>query len=540
MPIDPRAVEKEIEGGLTNERRARLDVAKMNADYWEGNFDPYLLALTIDPDCLRSSLVMQRVVRVLTANLYAEGPARELPDHPDASEWLEAVYRANAMDAKWQAADRLATVNDFAAFEVSGTLGPRSAARPVTITLWGGDQLAVWVDPDDPTEPAAVATLDKFDNQRRARLWTLDERVTFLTEKWAGGAGWGTSGATAYRLVAREANPYGRLPFAFVHFEFPATDFFVGGPGTQLRKLNEHINYRLSDSAEQVVKNRPIGTLSGAPADWNFPRDRRPGTFVTIPGVQTAGEALTEGRADYVHCDLGFVRQDWDDLQAYLDHTLEMVGVPPSAIRLVQDSARSGIAIVAEQLPLILWAQGRQRPFGHYERELARLVLEVGARHLEANSRPRLAADESTVERPARPELAARAAELAAASIDPGLVLSWPDLMPDLPGPERDQADQWLLDNKLISRVLLLMRREKLTRAEAELYLAQVAEDTDFEEHLFGPQDFSLDDEDEADKQGEKDLGGEEYDPDDDSASDSDDESVAEDPGDEAEGNDAR
>jgi hypothetical protein len=115
------------------------------------------------------------------------------------------------------------------------------------------------------------------------------------------------------------------------------------------------------------------------------------------------------------------------------------------------------VAFVAEQIPLILWAMGRQRPFSRYEDALAKLTLTVGSKHLANNY--------------------VSSSVLEAAAADPGLVLRWPDMYPDLPGPDRDNADQWLLDNGMTSRTQILMRREHLSREEAEARIVETAED---------------------------------------------------------------
>jgi hypothetical protein len=190
---------------------------------------------------------------------------------------------------------------------------------------------------------------------------------------------------------------------------------------------------------------------------------------VLDPPADTSDETASRPAdpvVEYLECDPSFVSASWEDLQQYLDHTLEMVGVPPSAIRMEQRGSMSGVAIVAEQIPVILWAMGRQRPYGYYEDRLVKLVLKVGSTHLAEND--------------------VSSAELEAAAEDPGLVLAWPDMFPDLPGPERDQADQWLLDNGMRSRTQILMRREHLTRDEAEAQLEETAEDLKREQELLG------------------------------------------------------
>jgi hypothetical protein len=469
MPLDFADIEKEVLAGLPNEQAGRLAQARDNQNYAEGNFDADTQQWKMDRESIRTSLVMQRVVRVLTGNLYRRSPTRALPDHPEASDWLNAVYKRHRVDALWKAADALAVVNECAAFRVLGRTGAGSAESPVAITLWGADQLAVWLDPDDVLTPAAVATIEMYDCRRRLTLYTPDLIRTYLTDKWAGQ----TTGATAYQASGpATANPYGVIPFSFVHFDTPSTCFWSGSPGTYLQKLNYFINYRLSDQADNVSHTRPLPVVTGASADWNFPRDRRPGQWTTIPGVVSAGEQISEGRAEYIHCDLGFLAEDWDDLNKYMDHALEMVGVPPSTIRMGQVSTMSGVALMAEQIPIVQWAEGRQDAFAAYEDSLARLVLTVGAKHATQNKRSALAG--------------APVAALAKAADDPGLVVRWPNLMPRVPTAGDETAEVADLTNGLISRTMIVMDRNDLSREDAEAYLEEVAEDLAREAALLG------------------------------------------------------
>jgi hypothetical protein len=168
---------------------------------------------------------------------------------------------------------------------------------------------------------------------------------------------------------------------------------------------------------------------------------------------------------------VGFIGAGWEDFNSYIDLTMEMNGVPPAAVRLVQDAASSGVQIVVEQIPLILWSKKRQRPFACYEQSLAALTLKVGAKHLGAQT-----FDGYRV----------TAAKLQAAANSLALTLRWPDMWPDIPGDDRDKSDQWRLDNGLTSRTKLLMQREQLTREEAEAELEEVAEDLERERKLFG------------------------------------------------------
>lgn len=478
-PATLRRIDSEIvTNGLRNERK-RIDESLYNLEFYKGDFSRFPVRVpggAYDAQRYpRYSLVMQRVVNVLAAHLYRVGPARALRapaglprgPHEAAAAWLDRVYRRNAMDALWQEADRLTAVSEVAAFQVGATRDP---GRPVRIQLWDASQFCVWEDPDDPARPRAVATLDRYDGRRRLRLYTPEVRRTYLTEALGPGQ---TAGGTAYRLAREEANPYGVLPFSFAHFHYPCCDFWGGSPGVYLRAVNDGLNFALTEGFDCIRYNlRPIVLLRNVRPGWRPPVPVQPGDVWDLAqATNAADEAAAAADARYLQADPGFVAAGWADFQAYLDHVLEMVGVPPASIRMVQDSARSGVSIVAEQVPLILWAEGRQRPFAGYEDDLARLVLTVGARHLGAQGDA---------------GCRATADDLEAAAADPGLVLRWADLWPSLPGGDRDRADQWLLDHALGSRTQVLMRRDKLTREEAEARLKEIAEDRERERALFG------------------------------------------------------
>jgi hypothetical protein len=446
--IDQSAIEREITQGLPNEAAER-DEYRRNALYLDGNFAEDLQVWMeaengpkFPSESIRTTLVMRRVVDVLTSNLYRIGPERSIQDNEPASEWLNTLYQDRAVDTLWQEADRLSLVNHVAAFQVVVDEDP-DAPSPLGIQLWGGEELFVWTDSEDPRKPVAVATLDKFDESRRLKLWTTDQVVEYRTDKIRPGQ---TAGGVAFKLVSREANPWGFLPFAFAHGVYPARYFKPQGPplGSYLRWLNRHVNYRLSTGADDILHSRPIPVIEGTAGDFEF-RKRRPGDWQTIPALADAGgSAITDPRASYVTCDLSFLGVDWEDLRAYLDHCLEMVNVPPVAVRMEQTSARSGVSIVAEQIPLAQWAESRTRPYTVYERRLARLVFKAGA------------------------ALGLASGLEEAADAEGGITLRWPEMLVELPGPERDQHDQWMMDNGLLSRTQWLMLRERLTGDEAK------------------------------------------------------------------------
>ena len=491
MATDPGLLKKIREeittGGLRHERQ-RIDDARQNLDFYAGRFSAYAPKVAgelYDKIRPRYSLAMQRIVNTLTANLYKDGPRRSLGDDDTAGQrekattWLNAIYKANAIDAQWQQADRLATAADAAAFQVVPSKEPH---RPVRIQIWDASQIVTWLDPDDQLTVAAVGIVDQYNEQRRLRVYTPELVQTYMTRQWTPGT---TAGATAYEFRSERENDIvdadgnGVIPFCFVHFNLPLCDFWTYGPGTFLRDMNDAANALLTQIGGSIRYNLiPVLVGKGLREGWRPPSPVRPGDVWFPPATSDAnGETPADPSFDYLQADASFVAAGWDDLNNYLDHTLEMCGVPPATVRMVQDSARSGVSIVAEQAPLILWAQSRQRPFAHYEECLAKLVLTVGASHL---------ARQDTMRVRGLPDpLRVGVDELDEAAYLPQLSLRWPKMYPDMPGPDQDAADDWLLSHQMASRTLLLMRRESMTRPEAQAYLKEVAEDLEVESKLF-------------------------------------------------------
>ena len=138
-------VHKEIVNGGLRSQVARLECSRANLAFYKGDF----LEAPVRPKgntaydsarYPRHSILMQRIIKILCKNLYAEGPIRKLspPDRPApldpsrltldsvvpqqedgpydrATAWLNECYKRNRMDSKWQRADILSTVSEVAA-----------------------------------------------------------------------------------------------------------------------------------------------------------------------------------------------------------------------------------------------------------------------------------------------------------------------------------------------------------------------------------------------------------------------------------------
>jgi hypothetical protein len=477
MPIDQADVEAEILAGLPNEKD-RLEEAWHNERYASACFEEYDVRpgdggdvdASDEPVEPRTTPIFQRVRNVLTSHLYKAQPVRKLADER-ATDVLGRIYRSAKIAPKWHRADQLCLTNGFSAFRWYGTGDP---LNPVKAQLWGGHELVTWLDPDDPTQVGAVATIDCHDSRRRLRLYTPDEVVTYETEKGVDHVAFGStsyaerSRQDAPRLAMdgfeesnrvpnryRDADGRGFLPFSFQHWDFPAQTFSTTSPGDGLRSLNASINQQLTslgDSMEYVVK--PLIQAVGANSKWKPPRRWRPGEVVVIPGPDSVngGTGPTPTLA-FLMPDVAYVAAHWADLNNHLDHVLEMNGVPPVLVRMIQAGARSGASITAEQTPLMGWVEGRRTAWSCYEEEAARTALMVYATHVRRS-----------------PDLPAVRAALRAWSF----TIHWPSLWVTAPGPARDQSDDWRLARGLVSKLGILMERQDLNEAEALAALVKV------------------------------------------------------------------
>lgn len=446
----------EVAGGCDNDETRRRRAGRC-IDFYRGSFEPHCTIRQAEGwDCdsvLRILTVMQQVVNQLTRHLYAIGPAREFPDNPNLTAWLQKVYQRADADAKLQEADRLAHAGDVAAIQAEPTGNPEF---PVRFLIWGADEFTPFADPTDPTRAAAVATLDKQDEQRRFRLWTDEAVYSYQGAKLAPGQ---TAGGRTLRSEGSIEHGYGEVPFAFVRVATPTNQFFTPGPGESLARLNEYLILSLTDVGDSLLfVTKPILTTWGC--DNTPAKGMKPGSVWKKSASKVGNDQMPiRPEADYLQPDPVFVEAHWSDIQGYLDISLMCCGVPIATFRLVQTATKSGAAIVAEQMPLILRAVERQRPAAHWERDLARATIAVG-----------------------RAELIRLGAEVPA-WLDPAeadrMQLRWPSMVPAVPmfGQQQAQEDSLNLALGLTSRIQLAMRKLNLPREQAVKHLQQVAAD---------------------------------------------------------------
>ncbi len=447
-------LENEIRAGLPNESR-RVAEAQRNMDYYNLENERYIPMREAESPYdyrnrpKRALPLVREVIGILADHLYNPGPGRRVEGSDLATEWLERVYADNHVDSLFQAADAFSTLNDVVAFQVAATGDP---ARPIRLHLFGAEEFAVWTSVDDPSKPWAVCTISRFDARTRYQVWDQYQYRTYYTKQWDPLM---TSGGRVAEIEPSECgeNPYGVLPFSFVHAETPVRQFWTVGVGTALREANARIDAEISQLAEAVqYYANPIPIAVNVDERWR--PVIRPGSFIHVPAalpLSIGGDSPPVPSLSYLQSNLD-ISGLWLDCERHLTNVLEGMRVPLSSIRIEPAGSKSGVAIVAEQAPLLSRARRRRREYQRYETELARTCLMVAGAYYDR-------------------------ADLWNAGISARLVLSWPEPEIPIPGPDRDAADRAELEMGLASRVQLLMRRRGITREQAILEIERIDED---------------------------------------------------------------
>ncbi|WP_165231390.1 hypothetical protein [Aquisphaera insulae] len=459
MPIEPlpddflSAIEGEILAGLPNEQ-GRREVCLRSAAYYALRGVDMIPHREAEDDAdyrrrpKRSLPFARRVVTVLASQLYAPAPARSLPGHEGAADWLNAAYDAAQVNGVWQQVDRMSHLHGMAAIQVAATGDP---ARPLSFQVWSGwHEIVPYEAPWKANEVACCVTIDCADNRTRYTFWTPEFFRVYETDQLRPGQ---TAGGRLprFRPELSGQNPYGVLPFAFAWFEPPTSGIDAcGGLGPFLSAINSTLDVEASDLAQAVQEyHAPMGVAFDVDVAANPVRVM--GRFARLASLPTDLEKSPPGRLEYLQADLD-IEGGWTNIRSVIDSELEGLGVPVTSYRMGSKPLASGAALAIEQKPLADYATERRQPFRRYERDLAVASLAVGGTHYDR-------------------------ADLLAAAKEGRLSLAWPGAQVDLPGPERDAQDRAAIELGIESPVTIAMRRYGLTREQAIAHLAQVAAD---------------------------------------------------------------
>ena len=447
----------EVESGLRHEQ-LRLNGARVAQDFYDWDDKKYQNLYGRDAENTfdyrfrshRTSGLTREVIDVLTEHLYCPGPMRSFSEKA-GQEFLDQVYQQNHFDVLALSLDQLSHLHDVAAIQVDAADGVFSE-KPLTLRVWGGDQLAVYPDPSDPTKLLAVVTIDEFDCQKRYRLWFDDEVRTYVTSD-----GGGTSGGRVAVQIADEPHDYGCIPFAFWHFEPPIRKFWNPGISDLIVRAETAINDRLSRLDESINKHlNPILIAKNVAANWQPILE--PGRLLKLNSVLARamaadGASMSDRDPDLSRLELRIdIAGAWEDLRGFLGQILEAARVPQSAVRMEQQGVASGISLLIEQVPLLTRARKRQRPCRIYEENLAKLMLICAGNHYGR-------------------------ADLVAAGKKGMLSLGWPQPSIPVPTPDRLELAVGEVQAGIKSHLMLIQDWYGVDRSQALEIAAQIEKD---------------------------------------------------------------
>jgi hypothetical protein len=381
---------KEVEGGLSNEI-PDMDAALERQAFYDYEGTRYEHRFKRDAESSfdfagrshRSSGFLNECIRKLCQHAYAPGPARRWSEK-SAQDFLQRVYQENFIDAVMLEADKLSTLNATVAIQIDPGEGVFDE-KPITYRLWGREEHCVWVDPDNANVASVVCTVDKYDGQKRARLWSDTQVQTFLTKKVRTDDADSLTTRAFYPAGPPIEHGYGCLPFTFVHYHLPIRSFDVTAIGEFLHKAEVAIDNRLMRLDESIHKHlNPIPWAAGMPPDWkpNLEAQR----FVRMPPRSpqlNADGSYEEGE----YAELGYLQAQidvagaWEDCRSYMNQAIEAADIPISAVRMEQQGIASGISLIVEQEPLIKRAEVRRLMYKVYEDDLGKRTLIVAGNH---------------------------------------------------------------------------------------------------------------------------------------------------------------
>lgn len=401
----------------------------------------------------RQSGITHQCVNILCEHLYSPGPSRQF-DVEAGEEFLERVWTDNHFDSLMQEADKISTLNDVCALQIDAALG-NFDEKPITIRLWGAEEFWAWTDPLESTRVVALVTIDRFNETTTYRLWNAEEVRVYRTEQ---------NGRVAYYQKAESSrHDYGELPFEFVHYEFPHRHFWTVGIGHHLARAEEVINDDMSLMKEAKDKYlAPICLAYGVPPEWRPVIE--PGRWLKMPGSERTPTATGSfeksagSELKYLQAKLE-LEEGWKDITLFLNQVLESAQIPKSAVRMEQDTARSGVAIIAEQIPLLNRARKRRRPFQIYESQIARKILLCAGNYYDDPA-------------------------LVQAAHEGTLTLGWSDPSIPFPSVDRNEIYKGEIEMGVRSRLQIIQEVYGCDRDRALAILEQIAQDKKDEDRL--------------------------------------------------------
>ena len=385
--------------------------------------------------------ITRPVVDVLSG-LYREEPRRSFAEDLRAiAARMGQAYDANPMGPLMIQADAMTRLLGVSAIEPVYD----HERREVRYVLYTADTLEVWTEDENPTTAETVAITGFRSGRKWAHVWTADTFVSLAQPE-------GSEPGQPLVVERMVDNPYGMIPLAFFFNELPHDEFWVAPQGHNIVPQNWHVNKMLTELAHAVMM-QSWGQWWIRNPDPHWRPIVGPGRWVKIAGEGEIGVLSPQVLIDQV----------WDSyIERVIGWVLATNGVPEAAVRLSQSSTRSGISILAEQLPLVEERRRRATLFRRWEEDLAVKTLRV------------LEVEEHL-------SVPARSSEL-------GFKVDYAELGLWQLAQDRTREWQWMLDHGLVGVTdIYRTLNPGLTREQAEAELRRIAAENELRPTGKGP-----------------------------------------------------
>jgi len=355
-----------IANNFSNEEKLRRESAMTNKDFYYGQMKAYVTTFNIDVEPMSVNYT-RPIMQKRSTLLYNQKLVRDIQGPSASINLLEQVYTDNDIDDLMLKADLLT--------ELTGSVLVMPAIDTtleggIKLHLYDGTAISVVPEEDDPNEADAVSLVRVIDrlqegwdngnpqNDRvlQQQIWTKDSVVLY-------------KGA---ELALSETNELGFLPFVNFQGEEVYGQYIGYAPGTIVRKLNAHINQKLTDLSYTVKMQAatPVvvtGYQSGEDMIVS------PGRALSLP---IGADAKTLNLAPEIEETLMFIQ--------FLEEKIYDTSSVPK-ISIVGGEGVSGRELLVRWFPLTQVFREKSVRYEKYELELANMILKVlGAPEVES------------------------------------------------------------------------------------------------------------------------------------------------------------
>lgn len=355
-----------IANNFSEEERSRREAAMTNKDFYYGLMRQYVTTFNLDVEPMSVNLT-RPIVQKRATMLYNQKLVRDITGPSKSISVLEQVYTDNDIDDLMLKVDLLA--------ELTGSVLIMPVVKEdlqggIKLFIWDGGAISVVPDEEDQNVPAAISLVKVIDRLQKGWDQGNPQNDRVLQQQI-----WTDNQVVLYQgpeLVTSETNELGFLPFVNFQGEEVYGQYIGYAPGSIVRKLNAHINQKLTDLSYTIKMQAasPV-VLTGFQSGEDLIIS--PGRAMSLPVGADAKVLQLEPK----------IMETLDTIKYLEDKIYDTSSVPK--ISIVGDEGVSGRELLVRWYPLTQVFREKSVRFEKYELQLANMILKVlGEQPIEA------------------------------------------------------------------------------------------------------------------------------------------------------------